>query len=142
MSNGYNHLHFPKAATVDICSEDYSTTKEQNLIHNRYLTKQYKLTIQDINKDAETWWSLSNRYISIIRNTVGTIINISILKSTSYWNLKKPLHTTYIAVRNTQQYRLRILDTPWLLPLMTVRENMAILKYCKTFYVSKKQCDV
>lgn len=53
-SNGSNHIHFPKAATVDICSEDYSTTKEQNLIHKRYLTKQYKPTIPDINKDAET----------------------------------------------------------------------------------------
>lgn len=54
VSNRYNHFHFPKAATVDICSEDYSTTKEQNLTHNRYLTKQCKPTIQDINKDAET----------------------------------------------------------------------------------------
>lgn len=55
VSTGYNHIHihFQKSATVDICSDDYSTTKKQNLIHNRYLTKQYKPTIPDIHKDAE-----------------------------------------------------------------------------------------
>lgn len=52
-SYGQNHIHFPKAAMVDICSEDYNTTKKQNLGHNRYLTKQWKPTIQDIHKDTE-----------------------------------------------------------------------------------------
>lgn len=53
VSTGYNHIHFPKAAMVDICSEDYSTTREQSLIHNRYLTKPCKSTVPDIHKDAE-----------------------------------------------------------------------------------------
>lgn len=58
-----------------IISEDYNLTKKQNLRHNRYLTKQWKPTIQDINKDAEMLWSLSNQYMSIIKkNPVGTII--------------------------------------------------------------------
>lgn len=55
VSTGYNHIHFLKAAIVDICSEDYITTKEHNLIHNRYLTRHCKPTIQDINKDEELW---------------------------------------------------------------------------------------
>lgn len=93
VSTGYNHIHFQKSATVDICSDDYSTTKKQNLIHNRYLTKQYKPTIPDIHKDAELWWSLSNRQISIIRKAVGTIIGISIVKLTSHWNLNKLMPT-------------------------------------------------
>lgn len=34
--NEYNHIQFPKAAMVDICSDEYSTTKDQNLLHNRH----------------------------------------------------------------------------------------------------------
>lgn len=34
--NEYNHIQFPKAAMVDFCSDEYSTIKDQNLLHNRH----------------------------------------------------------------------------------------------------------
>nr|XP_011442053.3 uncharacterized protein LOC105338568 [Crassostrea gigas] len=53
VSSGYNHIRFPKAALVDICTEDYSTTKEYNLRRNKYLTKPCKPTFTDIHDDTE-----------------------------------------------------------------------------------------
>lgn len=62
VSSGYNHIRFPKAALVDICTEDYSTTKGYNLRRNKYLTKPCKPTFLDIHDDTELWRSLS-RYV-------------------------------------------------------------------------------
>lgn len=53
VSSGYNHIRFPKAALVDICTEDYSTTKEYNLRRNKYLTKPCTPTFPDIHDDTE-----------------------------------------------------------------------------------------
>lgn len=53
VSSGYNHIRFPKAALVDICTEDYSTTKGYNLRRNKYLTKPCKPTFPDIHDDTE-----------------------------------------------------------------------------------------
>lgn len=53
VSSVYNHIRFAKAALVDICNEDYSTTKEHNLRHNQYLGKQCNPTVLDIHEDME-----------------------------------------------------------------------------------------
>lgn len=41
LSNGYNHIHFPKVQLDGFLSGEYSSTKDQHLRHNGMMTYLY-----------------------------------------------------------------------------------------------------
>lgn len=60
-----------------------------------------------------------------------------------YWTSQTPAELprcVNICILSNDCIKLRILDTPWLLLIMTVRNNMAIQTHCETVYIANIGC--